>query len=194
MKGKLTSIAWAITGTLLIGGAALGQSTVPNAKFVQSPKYLIVQPQEKAASNQDAPADPSPTKQEKDDGLKFKSISDIQVSPKVKGAKPENKFPEVLKLIENQPARQHSPKMAIFEAPNICYRPLYFEDVALERYGQTQGRLLQPWVSGARFLGQGFFLQYNGLVNGPWHCESPYGYARPGSCTPDQRQRFIFRR
>jgi len=40
-----------------------------------------------------------------------------------------------------------SEKVFAWAAPNISYQPLYFEDVALERYGQTKGLVKQPFVS-----------------------------------------------
>ena len=39
-----------------------------------------------------------------------------------------------------------------WKASALCHKPLYFEEVALERYGHTVGLGLQPVVSAAHFF------------------------------------------
>ena len=68
-------------------------------------------------------------------------------------------------------------------APNIRYQPLYFEDVALERYGQTKGLVKQPIVSAYKFLRDGLLLKYNAKIDNPYSCDGPLGFCRPGSPT-----------
>jgi hypothetical protein len=46
-----------------------------------------------------------------------------------------------------------------WESPRLWHRPLYFEDVRLERWGMTWG-CLQPPVSAAKFLGNMVTLPY----------------------------------
>jgi hypothetical protein len=49
-------------------------------------------------------------------------------------------------------AFEHS--LYAWEAPNLAYNPLYFEDVQLERYGHTYPCYIQPFVSVAKFSQQ----------------------------------------
>jgi len=72
-------------------------------------------------------------------------------------------------------------KVFAWAAPNINYQPLYFEDVALERYGQTKGLVKQPFVSAGRFLADKVLLGTRALRVSPKSCDSPLGYCRPGS-------------
>jgi hypothetical protein len=74
----------------------------------------------------------------------------------------------------------NSEKVFAWAAPDIRYNPLYFEDIALERYGQTRGFLRQPFVSGAHFLKSATFLPYYSLYDPVNSCDGPLGYCRPG--------------
>ena len=74
-------------------------------------------------------------------------------------------------------------KVFAWAAPNIRYQPLYFEDVALERYGQTKGLVKQPIVSAYKFLRDGALLPFNAKIDNPYSCDSPLGFCRPGSPT-----------
>ncbi|MBX3425656.1 MAG: hypothetical protein KF688_08255 [Pirellulales bacterium] len=70
-------------------------------------------------------------------------------------------------------------------ATNMHHRPLYFEEVNLERYGYTPSRCLQPVLSGARFFVTVPALPYM-IAAQPQHCTCIYtlGHYRPGSCVP----------
>ena len=72
-------------------------------------------------------------------------------------------------------------KVFAWAAPNIRYQPLYFEDVALERYGQTKGLVKQPIVSAFKFLRDGALLPFNAKIDNPYSCDTPLGFCRPGS-------------
>lgn len=74
-------------------------------------------------------------------------------------------------------------------ASDLTHRPLYFEDAALERYGQTRRPLLQPFVSGARFFMTFPVLPYAAGVNPPRPAISTLGYYRPGNNIPLLLQR-----
>ncbi len=74
-----------------------------------------------------------------------------------------------------------SKKVFAWAAPNMGYQPLYFEDVALERYGQTKGLIKQPFVSAGKFLADGLFLGTRARRVHPNSCDSPLGFCRPGS-------------
>lgn len=69
-------------------------------------------------------------------------------------------------------------------APSACHRPLYFEEVAVERYGHSAGPVAQPILSGAHFFGNIVMLPYHMGLNPPNECVYPLGYYRPGNCAP----------
>jgi hypothetical protein len=65
----------------------------------------------------------------------------------------------------------------------VCYRPLYFEDIDLERYGCACG-ILQPAVSEAKFIGTVATLPYKMVVRPPRSCQCSNGFSRCGDCPP----------
>lgn len=84
-----------------------------------------------------------------------------------------------------------APMLATWEAPAFYHRPLYFEEVNLERYGHKH-RHLQPVYSAAHFFGNALALPYKMGVNPP--CERIYtlGHYRPGDCNPHDRHGLPF--
>lgn len=86
--------------------------------------------------------------------------------------------------------RSDWPELAFWWAPTeFSHWPLYFDDVPLERYGQTSCRLAQPGLSGVHFFGNVALLPYEMLVDLPCSRITQLGYHRPGSCTPAVRER-----
>ncbi len=83
------------------------------------------------------------------------------------------------------------PMVAAWEAPAFYHRPLYFEEVNLERYGHKH-RHLQPVYSAAHFFANTLALPYKMGVNPP--CERIYtlGHYRPGDCNPHDRHGLPF--
>jgi hypothetical protein len=75
-----------------------------------------------------------------------------------------------------------------WQATNFFHRPVYFEDVPLERYGQTCHAHLQPAISGAKFFLTLPVLPYKVGVNCPWECVTSMGHVPPGTCAPCVRQ------
>ena len=71
-----------------------------------------------------------------------------------------------------------------WKASGLCHKPLYFEEVQLERYGHTAGPVLQPVLSGAHFFMNIATLPYQMGMSPPNECEYALGYYRPGSCAP----------
>ena len=110
----------------------------------------------------------------------LKPMSSITASMRpVSGKSPEDQSWQLT-------SRQYMPhanseKLFAWAAPDIRYNPLYFEDVALERYGQTRGFLRQPFVSGFHFLKSATFLPYYSLYDPVNSCDGPLGYCRPGT-------------
>jgi hypothetical protein len=72
----------------------------------------------------------------------------------------------------------------MWKASALCHKPLYFEDVQLERYGHTSGPLTEPIVSAAHFFGNLATLPYQMAMHPPQECQYSLGYYRPGSCAP----------
>ena len=77
-----------------------------------------------------------------------------------------------------------APRDVWLHASALCHKPLYFEQVQLERYGHTAGPIRQPLISGAHFFLSLAALPYNMAINPPHECQYALGYYRPGSCAP----------
>jgi hypothetical protein len=71
-----------------------------------------------------------------------------------------------------------------WKASSLCHKPLYFEEVALERYGHSTGPFTQPFISTAHFFGSLVTLPYQMGMHPPQECQYVLGYYRPGSCAP----------
>jgi hypothetical protein len=71
-----------------------------------------------------------------------------------------------------------------WKASGLCHKPLYFEEMALERYGHTWGPFLQPPISAAHFFTSVVLLPYQMGVHPPQECIYDLGYYRYGSCAP----------
>ena len=80
--------------------------------------------------------------------------------------------------------RNWVPSTFMWKASGLCHKPLYFEDVHLERYGHSHGPLLQPIISGARFFLTIPALPYLMGLEPPDECLYTLGYYRPGDCAP----------
>lgn len=82
-------------------------------------------------------------------------------------------------------SRDWMPLSYSWEAPQLKYNPLYFEDAQLERYG-NEVCVLQPFLSGARFYATLPTLPYQMMSEGNSVCHTVYdlGYDRPGNCVP----------
>ena len=80
--------------------------------------------------------------------------------------------------------RMWVPLTMTWRASNLCHKPLYFEEVNLERYGHTAGPFLQPLVSSAHFFANIAVLPYKMGVHAPTECQYALGYYRPGNCAP----------
>jgi hypothetical protein len=71
-----------------------------------------------------------------------------------------------------------------WDATCLCYRPLYFEEINLERHGYGCCEPLQPFASAAHFFGTIPALPYCMAVECPCECVYTLGHYRPGSCPP----------
>ena len=71
-----------------------------------------------------------------------------------------------------------------WDATALCHRPLYFEEINLERYGYGCCACLQPAASAAHFFGTVPALPYCMAAECPCECVYTLGHYRPGSCPP----------
>ncbi len=69
-------------------------------------------------------------------------------------------------------------------ATGLCHRPLYYEEVNLERYGYQHGPLIQPFVSGTMFFVNTLALPYKIALHRPCECTYTLGHYRPGTRAP----------
>ena len=80
--------------------------------------------------------------------------------------------------------RAFAPITYTWTASGLCHKPLYFEDVQLERYGHMAGPWLQPFACGAHFFLTFPILPYKMGLETPNECLYSLGYYRPGDCAP----------
>lgn len=85
---------------------------------------------------------------------------------------------------ETYEPRQWAMTTYTWKASGLCHKPLYFEEVGLERYGHSAGPILQPLISGAHFFATVPILPYKMGIEPPGECVYDLGYYRPGSCAP----------
>lgn len=94
-------------------------------------------------------------------------------------------FPVTCNLGEMQnPSRAFIASNVRWQASAACHKPLYFEEMQLERYGHEIGPLAQPVVSTAHFFANIAVLPYKAGIHPPHECQYALGYYRPGSCAP----------
>lgn len=105
---------------------------------------------------------------------------------------PRDRSSELQNYVTHDWTMINAPELAVWwAAPNIRYGQLYFEDVALERYGQTCGPHKQVTASAAHLFCSVWAVPFQMWAAPAGSCDTPLGYCRPGSCTDLYRQRFI---
>jgi hypothetical protein len=118
------------------------------------------------------------------DDVKSDSIKNISLDISLKGAAGED-FPfECTGRHPTFQPRSWPQTVYLWKASGLCHKPLYFEQVQLERYGHDWGPALQPIMSGAHFFGTIPILPYKMGLETPQECVYSLGYYRPGSCAP----------
>lgn len=122
--------------------------------------------------------------QEELDKLRAQTLESIDLSIRVPGNAGED-YPFECTLEGDELAPRHWPQITyMWKASGLCHKPLYFEQVALERYGHTWGPYTQPIMSGIHFFGTLPILPYKMGLQTPNECVYSLGYYRPGSCAP----------
>ena len=117
--------------------------------------------------------------------LKQSTLADVELSIAVDGTEGED-YPFECMVDDGTPhERRCWPQVTyMWKASALCHKPLYFEEVELERYGHSWGPCLQPIVSGAHFFCRLPVLPYCMGYTPPCECQYALGYYRPGSCAP----------
>jgi hypothetical protein len=113
----------------------------------------------------------------------FRPLTDISTDIRPKGELPQEcRLSE--KLFDLETPRPWCPLTFTWKASGLCHKPLYFEQVHLERYGHSWGPYVQPFVSSAHFFLTVPILPYKMGLYPPNECMYSLGYYRPGNCAP----------
>ncbi|MFC1597473.1 hypothetical protein ACFL5Q_05995 [Planctomycetota bacterium] len=180
------------------------------------PAPMPPQPAEPGAGNQlsiDLPNDDSPSLAETDDPLCATEVDHRPIGSLstnilcTEGALPpdcaQGKFPQMGEAWDDAaPIRNWTGVVYPWEASYLCHRPLYFEEINLERYGYMNcdhrckgipAAILQPVLSGAHFFATVPILPYKMVVEPPCKCIYTLGHYRPGSPVPYRINRMPLR-
>jgi hypothetical protein len=129
--------------------------------------------------------DPTDCPSPEDAQGQFKELSAIRVGLQLEGKElPPDCSEHVFEGIRRSAPMRDSLIEFGWAPANFFHRPLYFEDVPLERYGQSVCPHLQPILSGGRFFLTLPILPYKMGVDHPHDCVTTLGYYRPGICAP----------
>jgi hypothetical protein len=118
------------------------------------------------------------------DDVRADSIKNISLDIRLKGVAGEDYPFECTGRHPSFQPRSWAQTVYLWKASGLCHKPLYFEQVQLERYGHDWGPVLQPIMSGAHFFGTIPILPYKMGLQTPNECVYTLGYYRPGSCAP----------
>jgi hypothetical protein len=140
----------------------------------------------------DDPGDPKPQLQEIEMNPKWfrKKIQEVRTDVRdMSAVAPVDRSSELDYGMTDWSQFSCAPKVFAWAAPDIRYQPLYFEDVALERYGQTLGFHRQTFRSGYHFFMSSITFPNKLRHDPPKSCDYPLGFCRPGDCVPAIKQK-----
>ena len=80
--------------------------------------------------------------------------------------------------------RDWIPQTYTWKASSLCHKPLFFENVQLERYGHSRGPFSQPVHSVAHFFVSLATVPYQTAITPANECQYALGFYRPGNCAP----------
>lgn len=122
--------------------------------------------------------------QEEIDKLRLQKLENIDLSIDVEG-NPGEDYPFECNFEPEAIEPRDWPQITyMWKASGLCHKPLYFEQVQLERYGHCWGPIAQPLLSGVHFFGTLPVLPYKMGLKTPNECVYSLGYYRPGNCAP----------
>lgn len=113
-------------------------------------------------------------------GIRFRTGEEVS---------PQDRSDELLSVMPHYVQPEFALKTFAWAAPDIRYQPLYFEDVPLERYGQTPGPVRAELRSGLHFFRSAALLPVLMWQDHPSECDYPLGFCRPGTAVPFTWQR-----
>ena len=124
--------------------------------------------------------------------LRTNTLDKLDIDIRIAG-EPGNQIPFECTL-SNDPfsPREWRSTTYTWKASALCHKPIYFQDVALERYGHSHGPVCEYFASAAHFFGDVILLPYNMGVKTPSECVYTLGYYRPGNCAPYMLDPFPF--
>jgi hypothetical protein len=117
--------------------------------------------------------------------FKASTLADVGLDISIVGTEGED-FPFECSINDGQRVQPRCWPQVTYRwtASKLYHKPLYFEEVDLERYGHSWGPCLQPFVSGAHFFAHLPVLPYCMGYTPPCECQYALGYYRPGNCAP----------
>lgn len=116
--------------------------------------------------------------------IRSRGISTISLDLSISGTEGKD-FPcECAPRDQEFQGRMWAPTCYTWKASGLCHKPLYFEEVALERYGHSMTPLAQDVASAAHFFATLPVLPYAMALCPPDECQYALGYYRPGNCAP----------
>lgn len=122
-------------------------------------------------------------------------LADITLRPQTKGLAPKDyalqAFHETAQPDSAVLKRNWQLAHSQWAPTSLWHKPLYFEDVNLERHGLSFG-IAQPAVSATRFVGNVVALPYHMVRQHPHDCVYDLGHCRPGNCVPFYRHHAPF--
>lgn len=120
----------------------------------------------------------------------FKPIRDVQIRlhPGEDVQIPDDCSVILFQAPRPDTARSNAYREVHWRPTNFFHQPLYFDDMPLERYGQTISPHWQPLISGARFFLTVPIVPYKIGVDRPYDCVTTLGLYRPGICAPCTRE------
>lgn len=127
-----------------------------------------------------------------DDDLKrwFTPLNSIGISAQPEPGDMPKDYSGNLFAVDEQPMRKDWPEREFnWEAPELWHQPFYFDDVPLERYGQSVWPARQAWISGMRFYMTFPILPVKLWADPPFTKVASYGYYRVGDDNPAVAQR-----
>ncbi len=80
--------------------------------------------------------------------------------------------------------REYTGTTVAWKASGLCHKPLYFEEIQLERSGHEYGPIIQPAISTVHFFKNIAFLPYKMGIHPMNECQYALGHYRPGNCAP----------
>jgi len=179
MNMTISFLGLLLSGLLLIGKLQ-AQPVSPGKAVPRAEQFAPGIPLNRAAATKDAP---------KVD-LSIRPINSISlnIAPQTRGDLPpnlaqENMRGELPHLLQDRP---YEPWNYYWTATAFAHRPLYFEQVNVERYGHNAG-CLQPAFSAAHFFVTIPILPYKMGMDHPNECIYTLGHSRPGDCAAWER-------